>query len=212
MGTSICLAISISPHKMRAFLSVLLAVATVSADSDAYTYGQVTHGYAPGVITGVDYGNGVVTGYGAVGNRFSGHHIGGYSTYGHAYPSVYAGHHFGKREAEAEADADAYTIGQVAHGLPVHNAYATGHPYNVGAVTYTSYPSTYASHAVVAPAVHSVAAVPAVHSVAAVPAVPSVASYGIPAVHSVATPAVYSTYNRHYVGKREAEADAYTIG
>merc|ERR1712059_151848 len=89
----------------------------------------------------------------------------------------------------AEADADAYTIGQVAHGLPVHNAYATGHPYNVGAVTYTSYPSTYPSHAVVAPAVHSVAAVPA-----------------------VATPGVYSTYNRHYVGKREAEADAYTIG
>merc|ERR1712080_276276 len=42
-------------------------------------------------------------------------------------------HHgfYGKREA----DSDAYTIGQVAYGLPVHNAYATGHPHNVGVVT-----------------------------------------------------------------------------
>merc|ERR1719357_156827 len=33
-----------------------------------------------------------------------------------------------KREAEP------YTIGQVAAGLPIHNAFATGHPHNVGVV------------------------------------------------------------------------------
>merc|ERR1711909_224528 len=40
---------------------------------------------------------------------------------------------YGKREA------DAYTIGQVAHGLPLANAYATGHPHNVGVVTGVGY-------------------------------------------------------------------------
>merc|ERR1712179_636004 len=59
-----------------------------------------------------------------------------------------------------EADAEAYTVHQVAAGLPVHNAYATGHPHNVGVVTGVSH-GVYA-HAY-APAVHSYAAVPAVH-------------------------------------------------
>merc|ERR1712080_719692 len=45
---------------------------------------------------------------------------------------VHSGVYYGKREAAAEP----YTIGQVAPGLPVHNAYATGHPHNVG---YTNY-------------------------------------------------------------------------
>ena len=40
---------------------------------------------------------------------------------------------YGKREA------DAYTIGQVVHGLPLANAYATGHPHNVGLVTGVGY-------------------------------------------------------------------------
>merc|ERR1712227_227529 len=40
---------------------------------------------------------------------------------------------YGKREA------DAYTIGQVAHGLPLANAFATGHPHNVGVVTGVGY-------------------------------------------------------------------------
>merc|ERR1712106_663898 len=55
----------------------------------------------------------------------------GYSTLGYGYAG-----HYGKREAEAEADsdADAYTIAQVAAGLPVHNAIATGHAHNVGVV------------------------------------------------------------------------------
>merc|ERR1712110_1331699 len=42
-------------------------------------------------------------------------------------------------KSEAEADAEAYTVHQVAAGLPVHNAYATGHPHNVGVVTGVSH-------------------------------------------------------------------------
>jgi len=100
---------------MKAFALVLLAAAHVSGD--AYTIGQVHHGAGfGGVITGVDYGHGVVSGLGAIGNR--------------AYF-----HHYGKREAEAKP----YTPYQVAAGLPVHNAYATGHPHNVGVVTGISY-------------------------------------------------------------------------
>merc|ERR1712212_145677 len=41
--------------------------------------------------------------------------------------------------AVANADPEAYTIGQVAYGLPVVNAYATGHPHNVGVVTGVGY-------------------------------------------------------------------------
>ena len=101
-----------------------MAVAAVHCDSDAYTIGQVAHGlpiahavasgraHNVGVITGVSYGHGL--GYGGYG------HLGGY---------------YGKREA----DADAYTIGQVALGAPIAHAYATGHPHNVGVVTGVSY-------------------------------------------------------------------------
>merc|ERR1712013_8607 len=90
------------------------------------------------------------------------------------------------REAEAKSDADAYTIGQVAAGLPVHNAYATGHPHNVGVVTGTTYS---------APVHHRYTA------------------YGYSGVHAYATPAIHG-YAGHYYGKREADsdADAYTIG
>merc|ERR1711887_304487 len=153
--------------KMRAFALVLLAAAAVVADSDPYTIGQVASGLTNGgVVTGVDYSNGVVSGVGAIGNRAYAGHV-GYAGVGHlgyanhvvaapaaysgvvAAPSVYSsvlpttsvhgysGHFYGKREADS--DADAYTIGQVAAGLPVHNAYATGHPHNVGVVTGTTY-------------------------------------------------------------------------
>merc|ERR1712156_997127 len=67
---------------------------------------------------------------------YSGYHAGVYS----GLSSVY-GHYYGKREAEAEPEA--YTIGQVHAGLPLVNAYATGHPHNVGYTTnvgYTHYP------------------------------------------------------------------------
>merc|ERR1711942_481259 len=144
--------------KMRAFAFVLLAAAAVTADSDPYTIGQVASGLTHGgVVTGVDYSNGVVSGVGAIGNRayaghvgYAGHVVAAPAAYSGvvAAPSVYssivpttsyAGHYYGKREAEAKSEADAYTIGQVAAGLPVHNAYATGHPHNVGVVTGTTY-------------------------------------------------------------------------
>merc|ERR1711864_46342 len=107
------------------------------SDADAYTFGQIAYGlpqanaYATGhphnvgVITGVDYGYGRVSGYGAIGNR-------GY----HGYGGVYGGY-YGKREADS--DADAYTFGQIAYGLPQANAYATGHPHNVGVITGVDY-------------------------------------------------------------------------
>merc|ERR1711990_957464 len=96
---------------MRATAIVLLAVATVKGDSEAYTLGQVAYGLpvANAYATGHPHNVGVVTGVG-----YSGYGLGGY---------------YGKREA------DAYTIGQVAHGLPLANAYATGHPHNVGVAT-----------------------------------------------------------------------------
>merc|ERR1712080_177654 len=125
------------------------------SDSDAYTIGQVAHGHAYGVVTGVDYGHGLVSGYGVIGNRG---YYGGYAGYGGIHHGYY-----GKREA----DSDAYTIGQVAYGLPVHNAYATGHPHNVGVVTGVGY-----------------------------------SGYG----------GVYGGYHHGFYGKREADSDAYTIG
>merc|ERR1711884_223041 len=165
---------------MKSFALVLAFVASVSCD--AYTVGQVAHGYTHGgIVTGVDYGHGLVSGVGAIGNRaFYGkreaeadaytigqvaaglpianayatgraHNVGvitgvSHGVYGAhhgyaAYPAVHHGY-YGKREAEA----DAYTLGQVAAGLPVHNAYATGHPHNVGVLTHVSTPLSYAHH------------------------------------------------------------------
>merc|ERR1711936_1271220 len=130
---------------MRAFVTVLLSLAAVNADSDAYTIGQVATGHTyGGVVTGVDYGHGLVSGVGALGNRglYAGYagHLGYAAPYGHY---GYAGY-YGKREADSEA----YTIGQVAAGLPVANAYASGHPHNVGVVTGTSYSApVYAGYA-----------------------------------------------------------------
>merc|ERR1712061_801665 len=182
--------------KMRAFAFVLLAVAAVKADSDPYTIGQVASGLTNGgVVTGVDYSNGVVSGVGAIGNRAYAGHVGyagvghlGYANHVVAAPAAYsyapavpayayAGHYYGKREAEAEpeAEAEAYTIGQVAAGLPVANAYATGHAHNVGVVTGTTY-----AHAAPAVAAYTSYAAPAVATYAH--AAPAVATYAAPAV------------------------------
>merc|ERR1712156_1271165 len=67
---------------------------------------------------------------------YSGYHGGVYS----GLSSVY-GHYYGKREAEAEPEA--YTIGQVHAGLPLVNAYATGRPHNVGYTTNVGYTGHY---------------------------------------------------------------------
>merc|ERR1712002_83376 len=173
---------------MRAFVLVVLSLAAVHADSDAYTIGQVATGHTNGgVVTGVDYGHGLVSGVGALGNRgvYAGYagYLGYAAPYGHY---GYAGY-YGKREADSEA----FTIGQVAAGLPVANAYATLHPHNVGVVTGTSYSApVYAGHV-------------------------GYAGHLGYAGHAVAAPAAYGHYGyAGYYGKREAEADseAYTIG
>merc|ERR1711936_318766 len=155
---------------MKSFALVLAFIA--GASCDAYTLGQVAHGYTyGGVVTGVDYGHGLVSGVGAIGNRAvyahapavhsyaagHPHNVGvvtgvSHGVYAHAYapavhsyaavPAVHHRAYYGKREA----DADAYTLGQVAYGLPVHNAYTTGHAHNVGVVTGVSTPLSYAHH------------------------------------------------------------------
>merc|ERR1712055_746359 len=99
MGPSYGQGVSEAQRKMRAFAFAILAAVAMAdsepkADSDAYTFGQIAYGlpqanaYATGhphnvgVITGVDYGHGVVSGYGAVGNR-------GYHGYGGVYGGYY---------------------------------------------------------------------------------------------------------------------------
>merc|ERR1711890_116046 len=48
----------------------IVAKREADSDAEAYTPAQVAFGHTNGgVITGVDYGNGVVSGYGAIGNR-----------------------------------------------------------------------------------------------------------------------------------------------
>merc|ERR1712244_205628 len=141
---------------MKSFALVLAFIA--SASCDAYTVGQVAHGATyGGIITGVDYGHGLVSGVGAIGNRAVYAHAPAVHSYA-AVPAVHHGAYYGKREAEA----DAYTIGQVAAGLPIANAYATGRAHNVGVITGVSH-------------------------------------------------GVYGAHHGYY-GKREAEADAYTLG
>merc|ERR1712224_665476 len=97
--------------------------------------------------------------------------------------SGYGGHYYGKREADSEADA--YTFGQIAYGLPQANAYATGHPHNVGVITGVDYGHGH------------------------------VAGYGAIGNRGYAGYAgyggVYGGY-RGYYGKREADSDAYTFG
>merc|ERR1711973_807190 len=104
---------------------------SADADADAYTPGHIAYTSYP---TNTVY------------NTYAAHHVVA------PYHAVgYAGvHHFGKRSADA--DADAYTIGQVAAGLPYANAVATGHAHNPGHIAYTSFPTTtYAAHHVAAP-------------------------------------------------------------
>merc|ERR1712045_985792 len=117
---------------MKSFALVLAFIA--SASCDAYTVGQVAHGATyGGIVTGVDYGHGLVSGVGAIGNRAV------YAPAVHsyaAYPAVHHGAYYGKREAEADA-------------------YATGRAHNVGVITGVSH-GAYGAH-------HGYAAYPAVH-------------------------------------------------
>merc|ERR1712179_806455 len=112
------LGVSEADSKMRALAFVLLAAAAINAEAeaDAYTIGQLAYDLTnSGVITGVDYNNGVVSGYGAIGhhpithvagvhpiNTVSGvynvHHTVVTPAVPSLYSNVYTGG-FGKREA-----------------------------------------------------------------------------------------------------------------
>merc|ERR1711890_171400 len=141
----------------------IVAKREADSDAEAYTPAQVAFGHTNGgVITGVDYGNGVVSGYGAIGNRAVAYAAAPavpavVSTYNKLPYTSYAGHHLGysgilgynrhivaKREADSEADA--YTPAQVALGLPYANAVATGNAHNPGYITNAVVPTTTYSH------------------------------------------------------------------
>jgi hypothetical protein len=137
----------VSPYSYSGYHHLGKREAEADADADAYTIGQVAAGlpYANAVATGHAHNPGYVayTSYPHI-SVYSGYHVAPAVSY--AAPVVssygaYAGspyiHSLGKREA----DADAYTIGQVAAGLPFANAVATGHAHNPGYVAYTSYPT-----------------------------------------------------------------------
>merc|ERR1711973_773688 len=96
-----------SEKTMRAFVLACIAV-SADADADAYTIAQVNAGVPAlktaldgqtRIITGVSYGHGLYSG-----------HLGYAGQYGYAASpyAAYGVHHFGKRSADA--DADAYTI------------------------------------------------------------------------------------------------------
>merc|ERR1712080_43363 len=129
-------------------LVILLLAVAVSCEPDAepYTLGQVAAGAtAGGVITGVDYGHGLVSGVGAVGT-------GRVATVAAAVPAVpvlrtaavthtLPYHVYGKRDADPEP----YTVGQIAAGAHIANALADGRPHNVGVITNAAvhYPAVY---------------------------------------------------------------------
>merc|ERR1712055_1114439 len=209
MGTSPDLGVSEAHCTMRAFVFVLLATVAVNAEAeaDAYTIGQVAHGLTNGgVVTGVDYGHGVVSGYGVIGNRPISHVAGVYNTLPvhnvagvynahHVTPAVYSNvytglnHLYGKREAEAEADPLLYTNSLVHHA-------GVGHVAGV-----------YNTHVV--PRVHTgVSHVAGVHH----PIHTGVYNtHTVPVVHTSVkhVTGVYNTHPFHHVfGKREAEAEA----
>merc|ERR1712055_500760 len=179
MGTSPDLGVSEARCTMRAFVFVLLAAVAVNAEAeaDAYTIGQVAHGLTNGgVVTGVDYSNGVVSGYGAIGNRpishvagvYNAHPIntvaGVYNTHAvhnvagvynahHVTPAVYSNvysglnHLYGKREAEAEPLL--YTNSLVHHAGVGHVAGV----YHVAGVHHPIHTGVYNTHTV--PVVHT---------------------------------------------------------
>jgi len=122
------------------------------AEADAYTVGQIHAGlpFANAVATGHAHNPGYIAykSVPAVGyNKYSYPAYTGYNgLYGYNGLAGYtAGHYIGKREADSEAkpeaEADAYTIGQINAGLPFANALATGHAHNPGYIAYKTVPT-----------------------------------------------------------------------
>merc|ERR1712073_227413 len=122
MGT-----VSQASRNMKAFVIVAL-VAAVSGEADPYTIGQVLAGQTNGgVLTSTTYHGGVkVAGFPYT--KVAAVPAVSYAT---AYPYAHAGVYYGKREAEAEP----WTVGQIAAGAHVAEAIKDGRAHNVGVIT-----------------------------------------------------------------------------
>merc|ERR1712020_583650 len=123
---------------MKAFVIVAL-VAAVSGEADPYTIGQVLAGQTNGgVLTSTTYHGGVkVAGF----PYTKGAAIPAVS-YAAAYPYAHAGVYHGKREAEAEP----WTVGQIAAGAHVAEAIKDGRAHNVGVITNAAIAPVAATH------------------------------------------------------------------
>merc|ERR1711955_99443 len=173
----------------------------MGAEAEAYTVGQVAAGLTNGgIVTGVDHGHGVVSGYGAIGNRAISHVAGVYNALpvNNVYNTVpvhnVAGVYnlYGKREAEPEAEAEPFHHTGLGHVAGVYNSYPVS---TVAGVTH-AVPTVYNT---AVPTVH--AGVYNTHHAIATPVVRRV---GVSSVY----PNFYSGLN-HVYGKREAEAEPY---
>jgi len=167
---------------MKSFIICLTTIAAVSGDAKPWTIAQVANGEHIRNALAENRGHniGVITNAAIAPTPHAVNTYGLASTVSHAYtygvPSVYSypsSLYYGKRDAEA----DPWTVAQVAAGEPVKNALAEGRLHNIGVITNAAE--------------------------AGVTQVGGVALYNaVPAVHT-AIPAVHSTV---YYGKRDAEA------
>merc|ERR1711994_900928 len=122
MGT-----VSQASRNMKAFVIVAL-VAAVSGEADPYTIGQVLAGQTNGgVLTSTTYHGGVKV----AGFPYTKVAAVPAVSYAAAYPYAHAGVYYGKREAEAEP----WTVGQIAAGARVAEAIKDGRAHNVGVIT-----------------------------------------------------------------------------
>merc|ERR1711889_19306 len=165
MGT-----VSQASRNMKAFVIVAL-VAAVSGEADPYTIGQVLAGQTNGgVLTSTTYHGGVKV----AGFPYTKVAAVPAVSYAAAYPYAHAGVYYGKREAEAEP----WTVGQIAAGAHVAEAIKDGRAHNVGVITnaaiapvaathvYSAYPYAHYPYAVGA---HAVTYAGAPHAVAHTP-------------------------------------------
>merc|ERR1711868_354625 len=135
MGT-----VSQASRNMKAFVIVAL-VAAVSGEADPYTIGQVLAGQTNGgVLTSTTYHGGVKV----AGFPYTKVAAVPAVSYAAAYPYVHAGVYYGKREAEAEP----WTVGQIAAGAHVAEAIKDGRAHNVGVITNAAIAPVAATHVV----------------------------------------------------------------
>merc|ERR1711971_536440 len=113
-------------------------VAAVAGEADPYTIGQVLAGQTNGgVITSTTYHGGVkVAGFPYTTVAAAVPHTYGYPSYPYAV--------YGKREAEAEP----WTVGQIAAGAHIAEAIKDGRPHNVGVITNAAIAPVAATHLV----------------------------------------------------------------